>query len=90
MSAHGKAGSVGNYKAPAHSNSTVRSYSSDDGVGVGVKDGLSVHERMDSEAYNIGIDYDVNDRTGNAIERIKENPVEEGSVSHHGNSFDLC
>lgn len=84
-STHG-AGTLGNYKAPKHTTSTVRgSFMRTESAGVG--SGLSA--RMGIDEGNIGIDYSRNPMNGNASERISENP-RETRASEKGHKFTIC
>lgn len=82
-----KAGSS-KYKAPKHSNSTVRKNHMDDGDAVGVSTGLSARSDFDGEAEGPMYDYEVDPLTGNATERTE--PYAEESVSAKGNTFKIC
>ena len=88
MSSNG-AGTIGNYKGPA-AKSTISGKgpnSSKESAGVG--SGLSSYQTFESEMSGPVMDYQRDPMTGNATERIMENP-KSNSAKKNGNNFDIC
>lgn len=83
------AGTVGNYKAPAHTSSRVRKNTMKDGESTGLSSGLSSLSKFDCDDSGPVINNKVDSMTGNAQQRLPENPRKTTATSK-GNKFDLC
>jgi len=79
----------GDYNAPKHKSSTVRGAYMGDEDSVGVEDGLSAHEKCDTnDLHNVKYNDAKNSVSGNPRQVPK--PYESKSVSEKGHSFDIC
>ncbi len=82
------AGSNGSYTPPKHVSSTVQgSFTRSESSGLST--GLNSLSSFSGESHGPEINYARDPKTGNASERISENPSK-GSASEKGNKFSIC